>query len=62
MDAEKVMMLCLSCGLAELPPDLQAMADDPDWWARLEETPEDELDADQQRMISALGVDLDLEG
>lgn len=59
MDQATVMMLCLSAGMAELPADLQKLADDPDWWADLEETPEDELTEVQQRMIAALGVDLD---
>jgi hypothetical protein len=59
MEREKVEMLCLSSVLAELPADLKAMAIDAEWWADLELTPEDELTEDQQRMIAALGVDLD---
>lgn len=58
MDRVLVEMLCLSSGMAELPPDLRALANDPDWWANLELTPEDELSDEQQRMIAALGAEM----
>jgi hypothetical protein len=56
MDAAKVEMLCRSVGLVELPADLQRLADDDEWWERLEATPEEKLDLDQRRMVAALSA------
>ena len=58
MDPMRVAMWCVMSGGADLSPDLQAKASDPDWWQRLEDPPEDKLEADQLRMLSALGANL----
>ena len=56
MDPQKVAMLAVASGMVDLPPHLEALADDDAWWERLEATPESELDAEQLEMFAALGV------
>jgi hypothetical protein len=58
MDPAKVLMLGASAAMQDLPPRLEALAKTREWWVRLENTPEDSLDADQKEMIQALGVEL----
>lgn len=56
MDAARVMMLAASSALFDLPPDLEKLASDEEFWQRLARTPDNQLDRGQWRMLNALGV------
>lgn len=56
MDKAKVLMLQVSSGLEDLPPDLEALAQKPEWWQNLAATPDESLNAEQRSMLRALGV------
>jgi hypothetical protein len=58
MDPKRVAMWCVMAGGPEVPADLRSKAKDPDWWQALEDTPEESLSVEQQRMLSALGANL----
>ena len=58
MEPVRVALWCVMSGGANLPPDLEAKANDSAWWQHLEDTPEDKLEPDQLRMLSALGANL----
>jgi hypothetical protein len=58
MEPMRVALWCVMSGGADLLPDLKSKAKDPDWWQHLEDTPEDKLEPDQLRMLSALGANL----
>lgn len=56
MDLQKVAMLAATAGLYEVPPDVEALVEDPQFWADLAETDEDKLTPEQQKVIAALGA------
>lgn len=58
MDPKKLRLIAISSGGMDLPPKIEAKANDRAWWQRLEATPEEKLDAEQVGFLQALGVEL----
>lgn len=57
MERSKVMILLAVSASRELPSPTRELVAQPDWWERLLETDESELDDEQVRALADLGVD-----
>jgi len=52
----QVSMISVSSGMYDLPDDLLAASQDPEWWKRLIGRSRAELTVEQRRMLGALDV------
>jgi len=58
MEHTLVVLLASLSGARPLPEHLAGLCATEDFWRRLEDTPEERLDATQLELLAALGLDL----